>query len=122
MLMVALFFDALGIVGLVPFVGTALTWAILAAADFTFFHWFKYKKVDFLSGKSLLGIAIATFVEIFFGALPAIFAQTVIIIMTSWTEDKIKPGSGGGAAAQLVTKAATKSAPQPKVPTQIPSI
>lgn len=127
--MVALFFDFLGLIATIPVVGTIFNWMVLAAADYAFWFWFRSKKVDMFARKNMLGIIIATILELIFGFLPAIFGQTAILTLTSWGEDKLKGGNGKGSDAgtdKKPTDGGAKAGAQaprvPNVPTQMPTI
>lgn len=101
MMMVCLLFDLLGIIGLIPIIGTAIDWVLTACAEFLFYFWFRQYGVSYVSStRGIVATVTATIVETFFGFLPAISLQMGIIISTSWAEDAIT------GAAQTETRSA----------------
>ena len=90
MAMVCLLFDLLGLIALIPFIGTVIDWLLTLLAETLFYFWLKSHNVTYLTtAKGLVATGIAGLVEFFFGFLPAISLQFGTIIATSWAEDAL---------------------------------
>ena len=124
MAMVCAFFDFMGLVGLIPIVGTAINWMFVAAAEGIFYLWLKKYNIQFFK-KPSTGIAtiIAALAESFFGFLPAISAQIGIIVIASWGEDKLKSITSleAGKSGQDTTQV-PKESKEPQQRKEVPSI
>lgn len=114
---VCAFVELLGLIGLIPFVGSAINTAIVAIAEVIFIYWFKRYGIEFFKGgKNIFVATIASLFEIVLGFLPAFSLQIAIIVLLSWIEDR--------ATAETPEEAdAPKQSAEPNTPRQTtPSI
>ena len=112
MLIVAGFFDLVGLlINLIPVLGGVLLDIGTVMAGFIFFIWFKLKGANFVKPTRALGFGGGLLAELIpvVNAAPAWILSVIIIVMSTWAEDKIQATTGVNMkAATAITQPALK--------------
>lgn len=96
MVSTALFFDLIGLLlNFIPFIGWIIIWILNVIIWLILFFWFKIKGVKYSSKRALnLGGGLLLEMIPILDALPAWTLAVILMIRSSWKEDKESAESG----------------------------